>query len=130
MHEILIPNNIPPPPGHPPNIDSHHHISSSKNCPQAQLWNLMILPYTYAHRVVLWVKVVSLLRYTNVDLQPPPHKKEKLTTYYSIKTSNTQGWKLAGAQLPKAPTNLAGLLEIEVYFSYLDRIGLLKILFV
>jgi hypothetical protein len=59
-----------------------------------------------------------------------PHKKEKLTTYYSIKTSNTQGWKLAGAQLPKAPTNLAGLLEIEVYFSYLDRIGLLKILFV
>ena len=36
----------------------------------------------------------------------------------------------AGAQLPKAPTNLAGLLEIEVYFSYLDRIGLLKFLFV
>jgi hypothetical protein len=63
-------------------------------------------------------------------LATPPHKKEKLTTYYSIKTSNTQGWKLAGAQLPKAPTNLAGLLEIEVYFSYLDRIGLLKILFV
>jgi hypothetical protein len=60
----------------------------------------------------------------------PPHKKEKLTTYYSIKTSNTQGWKLAGAQLPKAPKNLAGLLEIEVYFSYLDRIGLLKIVFV
>ena len=59
-----------------------------------------------------------------------PHKKEKLTTYYSIKTSNTQGWKVAGAQLPKAPTNLAGLLEIEVYFSYLDRIGLLKFLFV
>jgi hypothetical protein len=23
--------------------------------------------------------------YTNVGLQPPPHKKEKLTTYYSIK---------------------------------------------
>jgi hypothetical protein len=59
-----------------------------------------------------------------------PHKKEKLTTYYSIKTSNTQGWKLAGAQLPKAPKNLAGLLEIEVYFSYLDRIGLIKIVFV
>jgi hypothetical protein len=59
-----------------------------------------------------------------------PHKKQKLTTYYSIKTSNTQGWTLAGAQLPKAPTNLAGLLEIEVYFSYLDRIGLLKFLFV
>jgi hypothetical protein len=77
------------------------------------------------------VKVVSLSRYTNVDLQKnTPHKKEKLTTYYSIKTSNTHGWKLAGAQLPKAPTNLAGLLEIEVYFSYLDRIGLLKILFV
>jgi hypothetical protein len=52
---------------------------------------------------------VLLLRYTNVDLQKTaPHKKEKLTTYYSIKTSNTQGWKLAGAQLPKAPTNLAG----------------------
>jgi hypothetical protein len=50
--------------------------------------------------------------------------------YESIKTSNTQGWKLAGAQLPKAPKNLAGLQEIEVYFSYLDRIGLLKILFV
>jgi hypothetical protein len=49
-----------------------------------------------------------------------PHKKEKLSTYYSIKTSNTQGWKLAGAQLPKAPKNLAGLPEIEVYFSYLD----------
>ena len=61
---------------------------------------------------------------------PPPHKKEKLTTYYSIKTSNTQGWKLAGAKLPKAPKNLAGLLEIEAYFSYLDRIGLLKIVFV
>jgi hypothetical protein len=61
---------------------------------------------------------------------PPHHKKEKLTTYYSIKTSNTQGWKLVGAQLPKAPKNLAGLLEIEVYFSYLDRIGLLKIFFV
>jgi hypothetical protein len=30
------------------------------------------------------------------------YKKEKLTTYYTIKTSNTQGWKLAGAQLPKA----------------------------
>ena len=59
-----------------------------------------------------------------------PHKKEKLTTYYSIKTSNTQGWKLAGAQLPKAPKNLSGLLEIEVYFSYLDRTGVLKILFV
>jgi hypothetical protein len=59
-----------------------------------------------------------------------PHKKEKLTTYYSIKTSNTQGWKLAGAQLPKAPKNLAELPEIEVYFSYLDRIGLLKIVFV
>jgi hypothetical protein len=43
---------------------------------------------------------------------------EKLTTYYSIKTSNTQGWKLAGVQLPKAPKNLGGLLEIEVYFSY------------
>jgi hypothetical protein len=42
----------------------------------------------------------------------------------------SQGWKLAGAQLPKAPTNLAGLLEIEVYFSYLDRIGQLKIEFV
>jgi hypothetical protein len=26
--------------------------------------------------------------------------------------------------------NLGGLLEIEVYFSYLDRIGLLKIVFV
>ena len=39
-------------------------------------------------------------------------------------------WKLAGAQLPKAPKNLGGLLEIEVYFSYLDRIGLLKIVFV
>jgi hypothetical protein len=51
-------------------------------------------------------------------------------TYYTIKTSNTQGWKLAGAQLPKAPKNLVGLPEIEVYFSYLDRIGLLKILFV
>jgi len=77
------------------------------------------------------VKVVSLLRYTNVGLQKKhPHKKKKLTTYYSIKTSNTQGWKLAGAQLPKAPKNLAGLLEIEVYFSYLDRIGLLKIVFV
>jgi hypothetical protein len=63
-HPFVISNNIPPPPGHPPNIDSHHHISSSKNCPQAQPWNLMILPYTYAHRVVLWVKVVSLLRYT------------------------------------------------------------------
>jgi hypothetical protein len=59
-----------------------------------------------------------------------PHKKEKLTTYYSIKTSTTQGWKLAEAQLPKAPTNLAGLLEIELYFSYFDRIGLLKILLV
>jgi hypothetical protein len=35
------------------------------------------------------------------------------------KISNTQGWKLAGAQLLKAPENLAGLLEIEVYFSYL-----------
>jgi hypothetical protein len=71
------------------------------------------------------------LRYTNVDLpKNTPHKKEKLTTYYSIKTSNTQGWKLAGAQLPKAHKNLAGILEIEVYFSYLDRIGLLKILFV
>jgi hypothetical protein len=78
------------------------------------------------------MKVVSLLRSTNVDLQKnhPPHKKEKLTTYYSIKTSNTQGWKLAGAQLPKAHNNLAGILEIEVYFSYLDRIGLLKIVFV
>jgi hypothetical protein len=49
---------------------------------------------------------------------------------YFIKTSNTQGWKLAGAQLPNAHKNLAGILEIEVYFSYLDRIGLLKILFV
>ena len=84
-----------------------------------------------AHRVVLWMKVVSLLRYTNVGLKKiHPNKKEKLTTYYSIKTSNTQGWKLAGAQLPKAHKNLAGILEIEVYFSYLDRIGLLKILFV
>jgi poly-gamma-glutamate capsule biosynthesis protein CapA/YwtB (metallophosphatase superfamily) len=91
----------------------------------------MMLPYTYAYRVVLRVKVVSLLRYTNVGLQKnSPHKKEKLTTYYSIKTSNTRGWKLAGAQFPKAPNNFAGLLEIEVYFSYLDRIGLLKILFV
>ena len=80
----------------------------------------MILPYTYAYRVVLWVKVVALLRYTNVGLQKnTPHKKEKLTTYYSIKISNTQGWKLSGAQLLKAPENLAGLLEIEVYFSYL-----------
>jgi poly-gamma-glutamate capsule biosynthesis protein CapA/YwtB (metallophosphatase superfamily) len=77
------------------------------------------------------MKVVSQLIYTNVGLQKiHPHKKEKLTTYYSIKTSNTQGWKLAGAQLPKAHKNLAGILEIEVYFSYLDRIGLLKMLFV
>jgi hypothetical protein len=50
--------------------------------------------------------------------------------YYSIKTSNTQGWKLSEAQLPKAPKYLAELLEIEVYFSHLDRIGLLKIVFV
>jgi hypothetical protein len=74
------------------------------------------------------------LKYTNVGLHPP-HKTEKLTTYkknmyYSIKTSNTQGWKLSEAQLPKAPKYLAELLEIEVYFSYLDRIGLLKIVFV
>jgi hypothetical protein len=48
-----------------------------------------------------------------------------------LKKINLQNsWKLAGAQLPKAPKNLGGLLEIEVYFSYLDRIGLLKILFV
>jgi hypothetical protein len=40
-----------------------------------------------------------------------------------LKTSNTQGWKLAGAQLPKAPKNVAGLLEIEAYFSYFDKIG-------
>jgi hypothetical protein len=53
------------------------------------------------------MKVVSLLRYTNVGLQKiHPHKKEKLT-------SNTQGWKLAGAQLPKAHKNLAGILEIR-----------------
>ena len=76
------------------------------------------------------MKVVSLLRYTNVGLQKIHlHKKEKLTTYYSIKNIK-YSWKLAGAQLPKAPKNLGGLLEIEVYFSYLDRIGLLKILFV
>ena len=50
--------------------------------------------------------------------------------YYSIKTSNTQGWNLSEAQLPKAPKYLAELVEIEVYFSYLDRIGLLKIVFV
>ena len=50
--------------------------------------------------------------------------------YYSIKTSNTQGWNLSEAQLPKAPKYLAELLEIEVYFSYLDRIGILKIVFV
>jgi hypothetical protein len=62
--------------------------------------------------------------------KPTLHKKEKLTTYFSIKTSNTQGWKLAGVQLPNPPKNLGGLLEIEVYFSYLDRIGLLKIVFV
>ena len=33
------------------------------------------------------------------------------------------------SSFPKAPTNLAGLLEIEVYFNYLDRIGLLKVVF-
>jgi hypothetical protein len=44
------------------------------------------------------------------------HKKEKLTTYYSIKNIK-YSWKLAEAQLPKAPKNLGGLLEIEVYFS-------------
>ena len=53
-----------------------------------------------------------------------------LLTYYSIKTSNTQGSKLTWAQLPKAPNNLAGILEIEVYFGYLDRIGLLKNCFI
>jgi hypothetical protein len=57
------------------------------------------------------------------------NREEKLTTYYSIKNIKYP-WKLAGAQLPKAPKNLGGLLEIEVYFSYLDRIGLLKIVFV
>jgi hypothetical protein len=34
--------------------------------------------------------------------KPPSIKKEKLTTYYSIKNIK-YSWKLAGAQLPKAP---------------------------
>ena len=39
--------------------------------------------------------------------------------------------RLAKNQPPlKGPSTLGGLLEIEVYFSYLDRIGLLKIVFV
>ena len=37
-----------------------------------------------------------------------------------------QGWKLAGPQSAKAPKNVAGLLEIGIYFSYLYRFGLLK----
>ena len=124
-HPFVIRNNIPPPQGNPPNIDSHHYIFFV-----GKLATNATLKFD-AHRVVLWMKVVSLLRYTNVGLQKIHlHKKEKLTTYYSIKTSYTQGWKLAGAQLPKAHKNLAGILEIEVYFSYLDRIGLLKMLFV
>jgi hypothetical protein len=48
------------------------------------------------------------------------HNFEKLTTYkknmyYSIKTSNTQGWKLSEAQLPKAPKYLAELLATKKY---------------
>jgi hypothetical protein len=39
-----------------------------------------------------------------------------------------QGWKLAGSQSAKAPKNLAGLLEIGIYFNYLYRFGLLKFL--
>ena len=39
-----------------------------------------------------------------------------------------QGWKLAGPQSAEDPKNLAGLLEIGIYFSYLYRFGLLKFL--
>jgi hypothetical protein len=48
----------------------------------------------------------------------------KKNEYFVIQTV-IQGWKLAGPQSAKAPKNLAGLLEIGIYFSYLYRFGLL-----
>jgi hypothetical protein len=67
---------------------------------------------------------ISIAKRPSLTILPDVHM------YKAVPSNFRVAFMGAGVQLPKAPKNLGGLLEIEVYFSYLDRIGLLKIVFV